>query len=93
MLFARVKGDVGSSLRSLIYKDVERTIVMDGTLYRFVGSNAENGILLKAPPRLDFPAPFAFAPNAETISFGRAEGLGDGPDELRVEFFAVPVTS
>ena len=91
MLFARVLDDVPSRLRSFVYKDVERTITLDETPYRFIGSNAENGILLTAAKALDFPAPFAFAPNPSSITFGKESGLGAGPQDLRLEFFAVPV--
>lgn len=91
LLFARVLDDVSSRFRSFVYKDVQRTITLDEIPYRFIGSNAENGILLSAPLRLDFPAPFAFAPNPTTISFGKDSGLGAGPQSLRVEFFALPV--
>ncbi len=91
LLFARVIDDVSSRLRSFVYKDVERTITLDEIPYRFIGSNADNGILLTAPKALDFPAPFAFAPNPQTITFGKESGLGAGPQDLRVEFFAVPV--
>ena len=91
LLFARVIGGESSRLRSFVYKDVERTITLDEVPYRFIGSNAENGILLTAPRRLDFPAPFAFAPNPTSITFGKESGLGAGPQQLRVEFFAVPV--
>ena len=92
LLFARVIDDVPSRLRSFVYKDVERTITLDEIPYRFIGSNAENGILVSAPKDLDFPAPFAFAPNPTSIMFGKESGLGAGPQDLQVEFFAVPVS-
>ncbi len=91
LLFGRVLDNESSRLRSFVYKDVERTITLDEIPYRFIGSNAENGILLSAPAGLDFPAPFAFAPNPSSITFGKDSGLGAGPQRLRIEFFAVPV--
>jgi hypothetical protein len=92
VLFVRVEGDTPGRLRPFFYKDVERTITLDQIPYRFIGSTAENGILLSAPPDLDFPKPFAVAPNPKTIQFGRPSGIGAGPTELQLDFFAVPVS-
>ncbi len=92
LVFVRVDGDTPGKLRPFIYKDVQRTITLDQTPYRLIGATAQNGILLTAPPKLDFPQPFAAAPNPKTIEFGREPGIGAGPTELHLDFFAVPVT-
>jgi hypothetical protein len=92
LVFVRVDGDTPGKLRPFVYKDVQRTITLDQTPYRFIGSPAENGILLTAPPKLDFPQPFSAAANPQTIEFGRDSGVGAGPTELHLSFFAVPVS-
>ncbi len=91
LVFVRVEGDVPGHLRPLVYKDVDRTITLDQVPYRLIGATAENGLLLSAPPGLDFPRPFAAAPNPQTITFGREPGIGTGPLQLHLDFFAVPV--
>jgi len=94
LLFARVEGveprGVGR-LRTMVYKDVRRLIAVDDRVYRLVGATAANGLLLSAPPSLDFPAPFAIAPNPTTITLGRDDGFASGPDSFAVEFFKVRV--
>jgi hypothetical protein len=94
LLFARIEGveprGLGA-LRTAVYKDVRRVIAVDDRVYRLVGPTAANGLLLSAPPRLDFPAPFAVAPNPTTITFGRDDGFASGPDSFEVEFFKVRV--
>jgi hypothetical protein len=92
LVFVRVERDTPGRLRPFVYKDVQRTIKLDQTPYRFIGDPAENGILLTAPPKLDFPQPFAAAANPETIEFGRDAGIGAGPTTLHLEFYAVPVS-
>lgn len=95
LLFARLEGLEPSglgSLRSALYKGVRRLIGLDDRVYRFVAGPAENGILIAAPAALDFPAPFALAPNPATITLGKDGGFGSGPDSFTVEFFKVRVT-
>lgn len=94
LLFARIEGLEPrgiDKLRTAVYKDVRRLIAVDDRVYRLVGPTAAGGLLLSAPPRLDFPAPFAVAPNPTTITLGRDDGFAAGPDSFDVEFFKVRV--
>ncbi len=94
LLFARIEGLAPSGLgrlRTTFYKDVRRLIGLDDRVYRLVGPNAADGLLISAPPGLDFPAPFALAPNPATITLGKDGGFGSGPDTFEVEFFKVRV--
>ena len=94
LLFARIEGLEPSGLgglRTALYKDVRRLIGLDDRVYRLVGANAADGLLISAPARLDFPAPFALAPNPATITLGKDAGPASGPDSFDVEFFKVRV--
>ena len=86
LLFARIEGleprGIGK-LRTAVYKDVRRLIAVDDRVYRLVGPNAAGGLLLSAPPRLDFPAPFALAPNPATITLGSRRRFRCGARLLR----------
>jgi hypothetical protein len=94
VLFARLDGLEPSGigkLRPVLYKDVRRLIGLDDHVYRLVAPPAVNGILISAPPSSDFPAPFALAPNPATITLGKEDGFGSGPDAFTVEFFKVRI--
>jgi hypothetical protein len=81
-------------LRTFLFRAATRSIVFDGRAeYRMVPGTATDGLIMSAPPRVDFPRPFALAPNAGTIEF-RKESSWTSPDaELTVEFLAIPVRS
>ena len=99
-VFARVDGVQVSGterLRAFAARARGRTIRFGGgplggegaREWSIVEGTAEDGLLMSAPPAADFPAPFALAPNPETITF-----LLDGEaadDEIEVEYFEVPV--
>lgn len=78
-------------LRSTVYRGAFRYIVLDDSLYRLVGANAADGLIVSAPRRADFGGRFALAPNARTVRFASEGGFAtvDGP--LEIEFYAVPV--
>jgi hypothetical protein len=63
-------------LRALALRPHPRWIALDGHRFPLVAATAADGLLLAAPPRLDYPAPFAMAPRPHAIAVGRA---GDQP--------------
>jgi hypothetical protein len=72
LVFARVDGvDVEGweRVRTLLYRARERTATLGahGT-WRLVPATAEDGLVLRAPRRVDYPAPFRIAPDSRTIS-------------------------
>jgi hypothetical protein len=77
-------------LRTLVYRSRTRGVAFDdGFGYRLLPGTASDGLLLAAPRRIDFPAPFAIAPDASTISLYKG---GDPPEQISVEFEAMRVT-
>src|SRR5215218_1501625 len=76
-------------VEALLLRPPRRWINLDGVRFRFVAATAADGLLLAAPPRLDYPAPFAMAPNPSRIAVSRD---GDQPDRaLRYTFVEVPI--
>jgi len=70
-----------------------RTPPYDGR-YVFIAGTAEDGLLLRAAPGVDFPSPFALAPDAQALTFYRDRN--DDPhdplqDPITIEFFSMPV--
>lgn len=93
-VFARIDGATASGLerlRTLLYRAAIRRIGLDEQTFRFTPRNAESGLLISAPPDLDFPAPFALAPGATTIAVGSEGGFATSEGPLEVEFHAVPL--
>jgi hypothetical protein len=92
IVFARVEGiGVGGweSLRTVLYRARERTATLGGRgTWKLVPATAGDGLILRAPPAIDYHGPFRLAPNARTISLAVA---GSAPRPVSVEFFAQPV--
>jgi hypothetical protein len=94
-VIARVDGVQVSGLerlRTMAARSRARTIRFgdDPRRWTLVERTAKDGLLLAVPPQLDFPAPFALAPNPETITFLLDGGSSD--QEIDVEFFALPLS-
>ena len=81
------------SVRALAYRGAIRTIELDGTPYRLLPLTAEDGLLIAAPPKADFPGAFSLAPNASTIAVTSEGGLATSSGPVRIEFEAVPVAA
>ena len=81
-------------LRTFLFRAATRSIVFDGRAeYRMNPGTATDGLILTAPPHVDFPRPFALAPDARTIEFRKESSLTSPDAELTVEFLAMPVRS
>ncbi|MGH2961130.1 MAG: hypothetical protein ACRDL3_02905, partial [Solirubrobacterales bacterium] len=94
VVFARVRGIEVTGLERLValaYRAPSREISFDGgPAHTLVANTAADGLLLRAPPRVDFPRPFEIAPNPREITLLRG-GEGSGGD-LEIEFYAMPVS-
>jgi hypothetical protein len=97
VVIARVHGLEPSGierLRTFLFRAAARVIVFDERVeYRIVPGTATGGLIISAAPRVDFPRPFAVAPNARTIEFRKESNLTSPDAELTVEFFALRVRS
>jgi hypothetical protein len=95
-VFVRIGGvAVGGleHLRALLYKPVERVVLLDGASHRLIEATATDGLLLRAPVGVDFTAPFNLAPNSSTIAVGKTgQGVGDG-QPITFSFFAQSVNA
>ena len=95
VVVARVSGVQVEGLErlgTLLYRSRTREIAFDdGFGYRLVPGTAADGLLLSAPRRIDFPAPFAIAPDTTTITFLR--GGQPSSDGISVEFEAMRVAA
>jgi hypothetical protein len=94
VVFARVEGVQVSGierLRTLIYRSKARSIRFGGTdRHRpLIPTTAGDGLLLRAPGRIDFPAPFALAPNVDEFTLYLNGEATDDP--ITVEYFAMRV--
>ncbi len=90
-MFARIDGAGASgveALRTLALSAASRFIELDGTSYRLTALTAPDGLLLDAPAGADFPAPFALAPNARTITVRSDGGVATSSGPLRISFEA-----
>ena len=94
VVFAEVHGIQVAGLerlRTALLRSRGRQVTFpeDDRLYTFIAATAADGLLLRAPPSIDFPAPFALAPNEDEVTFLYEGGAADKP--LTVDFFAMPV--
>ncbi len=94
-VFVRIGGaGVGGleRLYGLLYRPVGRTVVLNGTTYRLIEATASDGLILRAPPGVDFSPPFNLAPNATMIAVGE-NGQGPTRDhQITFSFYAQPVS-
>lgn len=88
IVFARVEGlgvEGAEKLRAFLYRARARWAAVNGdTSWRLVPGTLGDGLLLRADDRIDFPAPFALAPQARTLSFR----LAGSERQIEVEFYA-----
>ncbi|MQA76228.1 MAG: hypothetical protein GEU88_18170 [Solirubrobacterales bacterium] len=95
-VFARIDGAAAHGierLRAFAYRAAVRRISLGPASAPLPARNAESGLLISAPPDADFPAPFALAPNVETIAVDSEGGFATSEGELRIEFYAMPIRS
>jgi len=89
IVFARIHGlgvDGWERLRSLAYRARDRTVTFDGERsWRLVAATAEDGLIMRAAPAVDFPRPFQLAPDAREFS---VQIEGGGSRRIQVGFFA-----
>lgn len=93
-VFARIHG-LGVSglerLRTFLYRARQRTATVNGTrTWRVVPGTAADGLILAAAPGVDFPAPFALAPGARTLTLNVA---GDPGRKIEIDFYAQRIFS
>jgi hypothetical protein len=94
-VFVRIGGVAVGGLErlfSLLYKPVERVVLLDGASHRLVGGTATDGLLLSAPAGVDFTAPFNLAPNSSTIAVGKSRQGASGRKPISFSFFAQSVS-
>ena len=94
VVFAEVNGiEVAGleRLRAALVRSRGRQVTFenDGRLYTFIAATAGDGLLLRAPPSIDYPEPFGLAPNEDEVTFLYEGGPAD--KRLTVDFFAMPV--
>lgn len=78
-------------LRTFAYRAAVRRIALDDRGALLTPRNAESGLLLVAPPKADFPAPFALAPNPSEVAIESTGGFATSSGPLEVRFLAVPL--
>jgi hypothetical protein len=95
-VFVRIGGvAVGGleRLRALLYKPVERVVLLDGASHRLIEGTAADGLLMSAPAGVDFTAPFNLAPNSATIAVGKVgHGVGGSGSPITFSFFSQSVS-
>jgi hypothetical protein len=80
-------------LRTLVYRGLLRAVIFDDhTSWRIIPDTIEGmPIIVSAPEGVDFPSPFALAPETRQLHFWLEPGLGDASGPLSIEFLALPV--
>lgn len=95
VVFARAHGVEVSGLervRTALLRSKGRQVAFEGDprpFYTLIAATAADGLLLRAPRGIDFPGPFALAPNGDTVTFFLEGGGADQP--IEVDFFSMPV--
>lgn len=93
IVFARVSGlgvEGLEALRTTLYRARDRwATVNGGHAWRLVPGTAEDGLILSAGRGVDFPAPFALARRARTVSFD----VSGAHRQIEVAFYAQPVAA
>ena len=93
LVFARVDGvqvEGRERVRAFLNRGRSRLVAFDGGhRYPFVPTTAGDGLLLRAPRGIDYPAPFALAPNADDVTFYLDNQ--EPAEPITAEFFAMPI--
>jgi hypothetical protein len=89
VVFARIDGigvEGWESVRAVLYRARERTVTLGarGT-WKLVPETAGDGLILRAPPLVDFPEPYQLAPNVGAMWLQIA---GTAPRPLTVAYYA-----
>jgi hypothetical protein len=95
-VFARIEGAAAQGIegpRAQLYRAAIRRISLGPASAPLPAANAASGLLISAPSDDDFPAPFALAPDVETIAVDSEGGLATSEGPLRVEFYAVAISA
>jgi hypothetical protein len=95
-VFARVSGATVGGLErlvALLYKPVERVVLLNGVSHRLVEATAADGLILSAPAGVDFSGRFKLALDSSTIAVNKAGGGSGGGKPLTFSFFAQSVSS
>jgi hypothetical protein len=95
-VFVRVGGVAVGGLErlvSLLYKPADRVVLLDGSSHRLIEGTATDGLILRAPAKVDFTAPFNLARNSSTIAVGEAGQRSRDAKPISFAFFAQPVSS
>lgn len=91
IVFARIHGlgvEGFEAARTFFYRARERFATLNGhDQWRVVPATAEDGLILRSDPAIDFPAPFQLAPQARTVSLT----IAGAEREIEVDFFAQAV--
>ncbi len=88
LTYARIDGaqTIRSRVRALLYRGAMLHISTNsGALHELVPATATDGLLLDLSPQLDYPAPFAVAPQARTLT------LFDLPGSIRISVYEMPI--
>ena len=89
-IFVRIGGVAVGGLErlyALLYRPVERTVLLNGVSHRLVEETASDGLILRAPSAVDLSAPFNLAPDSSTIAVGE-RGAPTGGHPITFSFYA-----
>jgi hypothetical protein len=75
-------------LYALLYKPVGRTVLLNGVSHRLIEETATDGLILRAPPGVDFTAPFNLAPNSSNIAVNENGTGASGGRPITFSFYA-----
>jgi hypothetical protein len=78
VVFVRIDGVAVAGferLTALLFRPAQRMVVLNGAAHRLVEETASDGLLLRAPARVDYAAPFNHAPNSTTIAVEKVGAL------------------
>jgi hypothetical protein len=93
LVFAEVQGIQVTGLerlKAMLYRADARRVSFDaGPGYVLIAETAAGPLLLRAPPRVDYPDDFAIAPNADEVTFMRDGGPED--DTITIDYYSMPV--
>jgi hypothetical protein len=90
-VFVRIGGVAVGGLErlyALLYRPAGRVVLLDGGSHRLVEATASDGLILQAPPGIDYTAPFNLAPNSTTIAVGENGQAPTVGHPITFSFFA-----
>lgn len=81
-------------LRTFLFRATNRNVVLNGSIWNMVGETASDGLLMRVPPRADYPGPFSLNPGVDEVTFLKGPGFltgVNGSTRLTLSFSALPV--